>query len=324
MFTNKDISVRTIFVINCINNRNLRVRSGELLLEEEQDGKTATLTKLPFQKILALFVIGHISITTPLIDKCKMYNVALIVMKPNLRPVFFWSCSAEANFLLRQKQYSFNKNDISIAKFLTLNKINNQISLLKNTRMKDPLSVYAVSLCQNALNSLDELVDYDQVLGMEGRASKAFFSAYFQNNNWESRKPRAKTDAINVTLDIGYTILFNFIESFIRMFGFDIYIGVYHRLWYKRKSLVCDLIEPFRCIIDKTIRNAYNRKQFKETDFRVIRNEYRLKDEKCAEYYKLFYDAIIPYKGEIFLFVQKYYRCFMRNAPTNQYSLFKI
>lgn len=79
MFTNKDIEYKTIFVINCIEKRGLRVSSGELLLEDVENNKT--LTKLPFQKILALFVIGHISITTPLIEKCKKFNISLVVMK---------------------------------------------------------------------------------------------------------------------------------------------------------------------------------------------------------------------------------------------------
>ena len=86
MFTNKDVEYRTIYVINCIKDRNLRVSNGELLLEEIEEKKT--LTKLPFQKILALFVVGHIHVTTPLIEKCKKFNVALVVMKPSFRPVF--------------------------------------------------------------------------------------------------------------------------------------------------------------------------------------------------------------------------------------------
>ena len=76
MFTSKDVEYRSIYVINCITDRELRVSSGELLLEDLQDHKV--LTKLPFQKILALFVIGHIHVTTPLIEKCKKYNVALV------------------------------------------------------------------------------------------------------------------------------------------------------------------------------------------------------------------------------------------------------
>ena len=95
MFTNKDIEYRGVYVINCINDRDLRVSSGELLLEDLQEKRI--LTKLPFQKILALFIVGHIRITTPLIEKCKKHNVALVVMKPSLRPVFYWADSAEAN-----------------------------------------------------------------------------------------------------------------------------------------------------------------------------------------------------------------------------------
>ena len=112
-------------------------------------------------------------------------------------------------------------------------------------------------------------------MGIEGAVAKSFFSAYFANYNWKGRHPRVKSDVLNVALDIGYTILFNFMECFVRMFGFDIYIGVYHRVWYKRKSLICDLIEPFRCIIDHATLLAFNRKQFSEKDFILLKNEYR-------------------------------------------------
>ena len=97
-------------------------------------------------------------------------------------------------------------------------------------------------------------------------------------------------------MDIGYTMLFNFIECFLRMFGFDLYVGVYHRMWFKRKSLVCDIMEPFRPIIDKAIRTAWNRKQFNEKDFVVRKGEYVLKREKNGDYCRVFFDAMIPYK----------------------------
>ena len=148
MFTNSDIQHRTIFVVNCIKDRNLRVSNGELLLEEAEDKKT--LTKLPFQKILALFVIGHIHITTPLIEKCKKHNVALIVMKPNLRPVFYWSDAAEANYLLRKRQYEYDTDDIKIAKALVKCKINNQLSLLKKSRKTDEKTTLAKEICLTA------------------------------------------------------------------------------------------------------------------------------------------------------------------------------
>lgn len=323
MFTHKDIEMRTIFVVNCIeHDRSLRVNSGELMLEELDGDKKKTLTKFPFQKLLALFIMGHITVTTPLIDKCKRYGVALVIMKPNLRPVFFWANSAEANYLLRKRQFDFKEDDISIAKCIVSNKILNQKVSLVKTRKKDETTTEAISRCNAALDTLQDIDDYNQLMGLEGTIAKTFFAAYFQNQNWKGRHPRMKSDVLNVTLDIGYTILFNFMESFIRMFGFDLYVGVYHRLWFKRKSLVCDLMEPFRCIIDHTTLLAFNRKQFSGKDFTLIKQEYHLKYEKCADYYRVFYDALIARKMDFFKYVQQYYRCFMGRKSVQEYPNF--
>lgn len=324
MFTNKDLEFKSIFVVNCMEKRVLRVSNGELLLEEIKDEEKKTLTKMPFQKMLALFVIGHITITTPLIEKCKKHNVALCVMKQNLRPVFFFGESAEANFLLRQKQYALSKDDITVAKALMRSKFANQRKLLKNTRRKDNLTTDAISLCDEALKQLTTEVRYESLMGLEGSVARSFFSAYYQDFEWKQRMPRIKCDAMNAALDIGYTILFNFVEAFARMFGFDLYMGGYHRLWFKRKSLVCDLVEPFRCIIDQQMRKSWNLGQIKEEDFDVVKGEYRLKFEKNGEYCKLFYSALIEHKKEVFTYVQGYYRCFMKSSNWEKYPIFEI
>lgn len=326
MFTHKDLEYRTIFVINCIHERSLRVCNGELLLEEqiENSDKMKTLTKLPFQKILALFIIGHIRITTPLMEKCQKFGVALVVMKPSLRPVFFWANSAEANYLLHQRQYEHKKEDISIARMIVENKICNQIKALTDSRKKDELTIQAKETLQGCIDTLSDVTDYESLMGVEGIAAKSFFKAFYQDYNWHQRRPRTKCDALNASLDIGYTMLFNYIECFLRMFGFDLYVGVYHCLWFKRKSLVCDIMEPFRPIIDKTVRTAWNRKQFSEKDYQVQKGEYRLNLDKNSDYCKVFFDALIPYKIEVFKYVQSYYRCFMGRKSVTQYPTFQM
>lgn len=322
MFTHKDIEHRSIFVINCIENKNLRVMQGELLLEDTEEKKT--LTKLPFQKILAIFVVGHITITTPLIEKCTRYGISLIVMKPNFRPVFFFSITAEANFLLRKKQYEYEKENLLIPKVLVANKIKNQIRLLEKTRLKFDSIQKAKEQCFNLLQMVADAPTYNAVMGLEGKAATLFFSAYYEIFDWKARYPRAKPDPINTTLDIGYTILFNYIEAFTRMFGFDPYRGVYHQLWFKRKSLICDLVEPFRCLIDQQVRKAFNRDQCKIEDFKLIKNEYILKREKSADYTKMFYEVLIGHKNEVFRYIQQYYRCFMQQKSADDYPQFII
>ena len=195
MFTHKDIEMRTIFVVNCIeHNRSLRVNSGELMLEEFVGDKKRTLTKFPFQKLLALFIIGHITVTTPLIDKCKKYGVALVVMKPNLRPVFFWANSAEANYLLRKRQFDFKPDDLTVAKAIVYNKVLNQKSALQKTRKRDDKTIEALAQGEAALNTIQDITDYDHLMGLEGAVAKSFFMAYFQNQNWKGRHPRMKSN----------------------------------------------------------------------------------------------------------------------------------
>lgn len=324
MFTIKDIENKSIFVLNCTEGKTMRVSNGELLLETKVDDKRKTLTKFPFQKILAIFVIGNINISSPLIEKCTAYGIPLVITKLSLRPVFVWANQAEANFVLHYRQFQLDKDDISIAQKLVANKIENQINNVKCLRKSDTRTKSALSILEGHLNKVQSAQNHAQLLGIEGAASKIYFSAYFGDFGWACRIPRSKCDMINVILDLSYTILFNFIECFLRMFGFDLYIGVFHKLWFKRKSLVCDIIEPFRSIIDKSVRSALSRKIFQITDFSVYNGEYELKKEKAQEYYKYFFDVLIPYKRDIFLFVRDYYKCFMDNKNIDQYPKFKI
>lgn len=308
MFTKKDIEFRSVFLLNCFDEKHLKLRTGELLL---QDSAGKTLTKFPFQKILALFIVGDATITTPLIDKCRRYGVFLSVMKINLRPVFTFGSNAEANFLLRERQYAYNPDDPTIAKRIIDAKIRNQHRLLKNTRRTDSLTKTAIATADAALGMLPRVKTYQKLMGLEGWVAKDFFQAYFQDYNWNKREPRGKIDEINVMLDIGYSMLFNFLETYARLFGFDLYVGVYHRLWFKRKSFLCDLIEPFRFIVDNTVRKNLNLKKFKFSDFKKQKNEYSLKREAAADYYKTFMTEIISHKKLIFSFFQGYYRFFM-------------
>src|SRR5690606_19935321 len=135
MFTHKDIENRSLFVINGTENQRLRVSAGRLMLESEETGKA--ITKLPFPKILSLMIVGHTTVTTALIEHCNKHGIPMVVMKPNFRPVFYYGNMAEANFLLRKKQFESNKGNLPIARILIRNKMMNQLALLHKTKEKN-------------------------------------------------------------------------------------------------------------------------------------------------------------------------------------------
>lgn len=320
MFTHKDIENRSLFVINGTDHQSLRVSNGRLMLEDTKTNKA--ITKLPFPKILGLMVIGHTTVTTALIEHCNKHGVPIVVMKPNFRPVFYYGNMAEANFLLRKKQFENPIGNLDIAKVLILNKINNQLALLSKTREKSIPVENAKIYILNNKESIQSASDFRQLMGMEGKISKYFFQAYFEFAGWQQRMPRVKQDTLNATLDIGYTMLFNYIECMSRLFGFDPYMGVYHQLWFRRKSLICDLMEPFRCIIDHQIRKSLKYGTFKPTDFEMRKNAWYLKSEFKKVYVQTFFEAIIANKTDIYKYIQHYYRCFMGRKSVISYPIF--
>lgn len=322
MFTHKDIENRSLFVINGTEKQSLRVSNGRLMLENSETQKA--ITKLPFPKILGLMVIGHTTVTTALIEHCNKNGVPMVVMKPNFRPVFYYGNMAEANFLLRKKQFNISKGDLDIAKVLIKNKATNQLALLEKTREKSDTMQLAKSQIINGFALMNQAKDFRALMGIEGNIAKHYFNAYFEFAGWEMRRPRVKQDTLNATLDMGYTMLFNYTECMTRLFGFDPYMGVYHQLWFRRKSLICDLMEPFRCIIEHQIRKSLKYGTFKPDDFELKKNAYYLKPESKQAYVKVFFEAIIEHKSNIYKYIQSYYRCFMGSKSVNHYPTFKI
>ena len=320
MFTHKDIQHRTIFVINGLEHRKIKVLQGALAIEDTESEKI--LTKIPFQKVLALFIVGRITITSPLIEKCSLYGVPIIVMKSSFRVLFIHAPTAEANYLLRQQQYNYKKEDTRIAKQLLKNKIKNQIAVLEKTRRKNESLLQAIDFCKQSMAEVDHINNIQDLMGIEGICSKKYFQNLFEHLSWQHRFPRAKTDALNATLDIGYTILFNFVECFTRLFGFDPYIGVYHQLWFKRKSLICDLVEPFRCIIDYQVHKSFSQKQFTSNDFDIKQNAYFLKPDKSTAYMTVFYNILVENKLLFFNYIRNYYRFFMGCKSIKEYQPF--
>jgi len=223
--------------------------------------------------------------------------------------------------LLRQKQYEYHS--LEIAQHLIANKIDQQISALKERRKKSDELKTGIKQLESYQNQLplDE-PNLQEILGIEGIASRVYFSHMFVQNNWRGRKPRVKHDINNLLLDIGYTLLFNLIDNLLNLYGFDTYKGVYHQTFYQRKSLVCDLVEPFRTIADKQIVKAWSLGQIKEADFDYYRQQYRLQGEASKQYTAMLMKALLAHKDEMFDYIQNYYRAFMRNKPINDYPVF--
>ena len=273
-------------------------------------------------RLFMICVVGNISITSGLIQRSKKFGFSICLMTTTFKVYEILGARMEGNTLLRKHQYEYEENDIG--RKIEQNKIKNQSQILKNIRGKNQIMKEGIELLDKMVVQLEQQLEYLEVMGIEGNAARVYFSRVFDNVDWKGRKPRIKNDYVNVTLDIGYTMLFNIVDAILQVYGFDTYYGVFHKCFYMRKSLVCDLMEPIRPVVDYQVRKSINLGQCKENDFEVINNRWCLKYKSNPQYIQFLMNAILEYKDDIFLYIQQYYRFFMKRKSVSEIPVFII
>jgi CRISPR-associated protein Cas1 len=259
--------------------------------------------------VFAVFIIGDMSVTTTLLKKLTEQGISIFFLNHNLAVKAVMIAEAEGNYLLRQKQYT-TADELNIARRIVENKIISQEAVLKKCQ-----KAYQLKVFERARVMLKTAKDREKLLGIEGNVGKEYFQSLFADLGWVRRAPQTKEDIPNLLLDIGYTYLFNYCDALLRLFGFDTYKGYYHQLFFQRKSLVCDVMEPMRPIIDYQLLKSFNLKQVKEKDFVFKNGRFDFKDGfKTSKLYSpIFLETINGRKEEIYTYVLNFYRYIMDN-----------
>lgn len=314
-----DFEEKQILFIESFETKNISFENENLVIKEDGNIKN----KVSLYKIFTIFLIGETTLTSVVIRKFQDFWITLVLLKQNFLPYLVIGNETEGNFILRKKQYEKTEEEmLSIAKEIILLKTKNQLSLLKNFREKSSDLKKEILKTKDIIEKIPQADNYESLLGYEWNVSKIFFGSYFEGIWWYKRAPRTKLDIPNLLLDIGYTYLFHFTEALLRLYGFDNYYGVYHRTWYQRKSLALDIMEPFRCIIDKALLKAYNLWQINKKDFEFKNGQYVLDWRNSKKYTRIFLQAIMENKKEMFYFVKEYYKYFMKGR--NEFPKYEI
>lgn len=96
----------------------------------------------------------------------------------------------------------------------------------------------------------------------EGHSAKVYFNAlygmdFIRNNN----------DSINAALNYGYAILLSTVNKEIVSNGYLTQLGIHHKNEFNEFNLTCDLMEPFRVIIDSFV--YYNKDRELDTNYKL-------------------------------------------------------
>ena len=132
------------------------------------------------------------------------------------------------------------------------NKIVNQSMLLQ--KIGAPKS-------ELVLSYVEEVVDGDKT-NREGHSAKVYFNSLFGN-----KFVRNNNDKINAALNYGYAILLSTVNKEVVSNGYLTQLGIHHKNEFNEFNLTCDLMEPFRVIIDNFV--YYNQARELDTNYKL-------------------------------------------------------
>lgn len=132
------------------------------------------------------------------------------------------------------------------------NKITNQALLLQRI---DPLKY-------NLLLDYVRDVKIGDKTNREGHSAKVYFSSLFGKDFI-----RGEENDINNALNYGYAILLSTVNKEVVSNGYLTQLGIHHKNEFNQFNLTCDLMEPFRVIIDHFV--YYNQDRELDTKYKL-------------------------------------------------------
>lgn len=118
-------------------------------------------------------------------------------------------------------------------------KIRNQSNLLAQTGQYDAANMLAEYVTQ---------IQYGDTTNREGHAAKVYFNALFGKDF-----SRGQENPVNAALNYGYGLILSAFNREVTLNGYLTQIGIFHDNMFNHYNLSCDLMEPFRIVIDREV-----------------------------------------------------------------------
>lgn len=118
----------------------------------------------------------------------------------------------------------------------------------KIKQQKNVLEMFCKQESSDLLQSYIEEVKFNDETNREGHAAKVYFNALFGK-----AFTRSEENPINAALNYGYGILISCFSREIVAQGYLTQLGIFHDNMFNQFNLSSDLMEPFRCLVDRKV-----------------------------------------------------------------------
>ncbi len=250
-------------------------------------------------KVNSILITTAAYVTTDAIKLAVDNNIDIVFLDAHGDPYGrVWHPKLGSTTLIRRRQLEIyeSMDGLDLALEWGLKKLDNQIELLSRLKKaradkRDVLDGYIqeIEKSREQMKCLRGTIDdrRQEMLGLEGKASRAYFEAISsimpERYRFAGRSRNPARDEFNALLNYGYGILYSLVEKGCIIAGLDPYVGLLHTDSYNKMSLVYDIIEMFRIYIDETVVHLFTRRMVKDEFFEPLEQGLGLsKDGKAA------------------------------------------
>jgi len=214
------------------------------------------IRKIPFYKVKQVILTPGNTVSTSALFWCSVYNINLMMVSNTGRPLsMMLPLTSSAHVKTRIKQYEayYNSKGVEIAKAILNTKIKNQIALLERYGFDGGKLSVVEKLSKINGEKIDDV--RPKLMGIESRASKVYFrhikTLFPKFLQAPKRMKYNAEDPLNNLLNLGYEVLKGEVYRGVMYAHLDPYLGYLHSIQFAKPSLVCDIQEIFRGLIDE-------------------------------------------------------------------------
>jgi len=259
-------------------------RQGDRLLVKRKDSDRPV--EISAHKIQSIIIATGVHFSSNVIHLAGEHNIDIVFLDKSGRPTSrVWQTKMGSTAAIRRRQLEVAETDAAMGFVCdwTTSKINNQLEFLRElaNRRPDSDDIFASPLgtlpdCLAKVTACTGTVDQQRgtLMGLEGAAGRAYFACLGKlmpaEYRFARRSRQPAVDPFNAMLNYSYGVLYSRVERALILAGLDPFVGFLHTDNYNKRSLVFDMIEPFRILGERTTVMIFTGRRAKKEHFREI------------------------------------------------------
>lgn len=238
------------------------------------------------QKVQSIVIATGAHFSSNVVELASQHNVDIVFLDKQGNPTArIWQTRLGSTATIRRRQIEAAETDdgLRFVRDWTADKLDNQNAFLKELQQRrtDSAAVFDSPLktlaeCRDKIAALVGTVDQvrNSLMGLEGSAGRVYFTCLGRvvpaEYQFTGRSRQPASDPFNAMLNYAYGVLYSLVERSLILAGLDPFVGFLHTDNYNKKSLVFDMIEPFRIIAERATVLIFTGRRAKTEFFREV------------------------------------------------------